>query len=278
MADLEAWVANATAVGEVAVDTETTSLDAMQADLVGVSVSVKPGVACYIPLDHKAPVGQATLDLGDGGDSESAVPEQLDRDAALAVLKPMLEDPGVLKIGQNIKYDLLILGRYGVDVAPIDDTMLLSYVLEGGLHGHGMDELSRLHFDISPVPFKEVAGSGKAAITFDYVPLDKAVDYAAEDADITLRLHRVLKPRLASDRMTTVYETMERPLAPVLVAMERAGIRVDAQVLQGLSDDFAVRMAEFQNQIFELAGEEFNINSPKQLGEILFDKNVPAGR
>jgi DNA polymerase-1 len=279
MADLVAWVANATAVGEVAVDTETTSLDAMQADLVGVSLSVKPGVACYIPLDHKAPVGQATLDLGDGGDSESAAPEQLDRDAALAVLKPMLEDPGVLKIGQNIKYDLLILGRYGIDVAPIDDTMLLSYVLEGGLHGHGMDELSRLHFDISPVPFKEVAGSGKAAITFDYVPLDKAVDYAAEDADITLRLHRVLKPRLASDRMTTVYETMERPLAPVLVTMERAGIRVDARVLKGLSDDFAVRMAEFQNQIFELAGEEFNINSPKQLGEILFDKmSLPGGK
>ena len=159
MADLEAWVAKAIAAGEVAVDTETTSLDAMQAELVGVSLAIKPGEACYIPLAHKAPVGQATLDLGDGGDSESQAPEQLDRDAALAVLQPMLEDAGVLKIGQNIKYDLLILARYGIDVTPIDDTMLLSYVLEGGLHGHGMDELSRLHFDISPVPFKEVAGS-----------------------------------------------------------------------------------------------------------------------
>ncbi len=279
MAALEAWIADAVAAGQVAVDTETTSLDAMQAELVGISLSITPGKACYVPIAHKAPVGQATLDLGGDGEAPTEAPAQIPSDQALAALKPLLEDPGVLKIGQNIKYDLLIFQQVGIDVTPIDDTMLLSYVLEGGLHGHGMDELSRLHFDISPVPFKEVAGSGKAAITFDYVPLDKAVDYAAEDADITLRLHRVLKPRLPIDRLTTVYETMERPLAPVLVAMEREGIRVDAQVLSGLSEDFAHRMGELKGQIFELAGEEFNVNSPKQLGEILFDKmSLPGGK
>ncbi len=277
IAELERWIEEASAAGTVAVDTETTSLDAMQAELVGLSLSITPGIACYVPLAHKAPVGQSTLDLGDGGDSIEAAPNQIPMTEALSRLKPLLENPGVLKIGQNIKYDMLILARHDIAVGPIDDTMLLSYVLEGGLHGHGMDELSRLHFEISPVPYKEVAGSGKSAITFDYVPLEKATDYAAEDADITLRLHRVLKPRLPVERLTTVYETLERPLAPVLVAMEKAGIRVDAKILQDLSTDFAARMGDLRGQIYELAGEEFNVNSPKQLGEILFDKMSIAG-
>jgi DNA polymerase-1 len=184
----------------------------------------------------------------------------------------MLEDPGTLKIGQNIKYDAQVLSRYGIAVAPVDDTMLLSYVLDGGSHGHSMDELAELHLGHTTIKFKEVAGVGKAQVTFDYVALDKALDYAAEDADITLRLYRVLKPRLLAENMVTLYETIERPLIPVLAAMERAGIRVDPEALKGLSRDFTQRMAAYEDEIIKLAGEDFNIASPKQLGEILFDK------
>jgi DNA polymerase-1 len=280
MGTLEKWIAEATAHGAVAVDTETTSLDAMQAELVGVSLSIVPGRACYIPLAHRRPPPQGELDLGDGDGGGSDRPiEQIPRDQALAALKPLLADPAVLKIGQNIKYDMLVLSRYGIAIAPFDDTMLLSYVTDGGRHGHGMDELSRLHLDHDPISYKEVAGTGKSAITFDLVPLDKATDYAAEDADLTLRLYRRLKPRLVSERVTNVYETLERPLVPVLVAMEREGILVDRDELRRLSDDFAVRMGELEGGIYELAGEEFNINSPKQLGEILFDKmSLPGGK
>ena len=191
----------------------------------------------------------------------------------------MLEDPGTLKIGQNIKYDALVLSKYGIDVAPVDDTMLLSYVLDGGLHGHGMDELAELHLGHTTIKYKDVAGTGKAQVTFDHVPLDKAADYAAEDADITLRLHRVFKPRLLAESMVTVYETIERPLIPVLTGMERAGVRVDPEALRALSRDFTQRMAGFEDEIRELAGEDFNIASPKQLGEILFDKlGLDGGR
>ena len=277
---LKAWIERALAQGFVAVDTETTSLNAVRAELVGISLSVEPGRACYIPVGHVAPGGQGALDFGDGGegatDSERA-PRQIPRATALDMLKPMLEDPAVLKIGQNIKYDALIFAPHGIAVGPVDDTMLLSFVQAAGLHGHGMDELSRYHLGIDPIPFKQVAGTGKNQITFDRVPLDRALDYAAEDADITLRLHRVLKPELVRQHLVTVYEVIERPLIPVLVAMERAGIKVDPGALKTLSADFAARAEILEREIHDLAGEAFNVGSPKQLGEILFDKMSLAG-
>jgi DNA polymerase-1 len=275
---LKDWIEEAAAQGYLAVDTETTSLDAMRAELVGVSLATKPGRACYIPLRHKAPGEQAPageLDLAGGGEAQA--PEQIAPARAIELLKPLLEDPGVLKIGQNIKYDALIFAREGVAVAPIDDTMLLSYVLEGGLHGHGMDELARLHLDYETIKFSDVAGSGRARVTFDRVPLDKALDYAAEDADVTLRLHQVLKPQLVSERLVTVYETIERPLVAVLAEMERTGIKVHHDTLRRMSNDFAQRIAGLENQIHKLAGRSFTIGSPKQLGEILFDEMGLAG-
>ncbi|MEM7225412.1 MAG: DNA polymerase I [Pseudomonadota bacterium] len=263
---LERWVAEARAAGLVAVDTETTSLDALRAELVGVSMAVIPGKACYIPLAHRPPQADGELALEGGG----LVPEQIPMDQALAILKPLLEDEAVLKVGQNLKYDMLVLGRHGVRVAPIDDTMLLSYVLDGGAHGHGMDELAQLHLDYQTIKFKDVAGSGKSQVTFDRVPLDKALDYAAEDADITLRLHQALKPRLLSEHLVTVYETLERRLVPVLQQMEETGIKLDRETLRRMSNDFATRMAELEEEIYKLAGHAFTIGSPKQLGEILF--------
>jgi DNA polymerase-1 len=221
-------------------------------------------------------VPEGELDLGGAADT---APAQIPLDQALALLRPLMADPSVLKVGQNLKYDMLVLRRYEVEITPFDDTMLLSYVTEGGLHGHGMDALSQLHLDITPIPFKEVAGSGKAMITFDQVPLDKATAYAAEDADLTLRLYQYLKPQLLATRKNTVYETLERPLVPVLVDMEQAGILVDRAELARLSADFATRIVTLEGQIHELAGESFNVNSPKQLGEILFDKmSLPGGK
>lgn len=269
---LQPWIKAAYATGIVAVDTETDALDAMGAGLVGVSLSTEAGRACYIPLAHVSAVPQGQLDLGDGDGGGESAPDQIPLKDALAALKPMLEDPSILKVGQNIKYDIQVLGRYGVEVAPVDDTMLLSYVLDGGLHGHGMDDLARDFLDYDTIKFKDVAGTGKAQVSFDRVPLDKALDYAAEDADITLRLHGVFKPRLVAEHMVTVYETLERPLVPVLRDMERRGIKVDATVLRDLSADFAARMDDLEGEIHKLAGHEFNIGSPKQLGEILFDE------
>ena len=268
---LKAWIAEADEAGAVAVDTETTSLNSMQAELVGVSLAVTAGRACYIPLGHKAADAGITGDLLCEAESAPS-PEQVVMDRALGLLKPLLEDPAVLKIGQNIKYDKQVLVRYGIDVAPVDDTMLISYVLEGGLHGHGMDELARDTLGIETIKFKDVVGTGKSQITFDRVALDKALYYAAEDADITLRLHKVFKPRLAQEHMVTVYETLERPLVPILEAMEREGIKVDAQELKRLSDDFGKRMVDLEEDAHKLAGREFNVGSPKQLGEILFDE------
>jgi DNA polymerase-1 len=273
LAALDGWIARAAAAGLVAVDTETTSLDAVQAELVGVSLAVAPGAACYIPLGH---VGAAagTLDLAGAGR-----PAQIARDAALGRLKPLLEDPAVLKVGQNIKYDMVVLARQGIEVAPSDDTMLMSYLLDSSLHGHGMDELAQLHLGHKTITYEEVAGSGKAQVGFAEVPLDKARDYAAEDADVTLRLHLVLKPRLLAERLMTLYETVERPLPAVVAAMEQAGIRVDPAALAALSRDFAERMAGLERDIHRAAGESFNVGSPKQLGEILFEKlSLPGGR
>ena len=262
--DLKQWVARATDQGFVAVDTETDSLDIMQARLVGVSLALLPGEACYIPLQHGAGSG---LDFGNAG----AV-EQIPLKDALAILKPLLEDPSVLKIGQNLKFDMGVFAQHGIMLAPLDDTMHMSYALDAGRHGHGMDELSEIHLGHTPITFKEVAGSGKSQITFDQVPVEKAIAYAAEDADVTLRLWHILKPRLIAERKVTLYETLERPLVPVVVEMERAGIKVDKAVLARLSADFAQKMAQYEDEIYELAGERFNIASPKQLGEILFDR------
>ncbi|MEE8371136.1 MAG: DNA polymerase I, partial [Sphingomonadales bacterium] len=269
---LQDWTRRARAEGVVAVDTETTSLNAMQAELVGVSLSLKAGEACYIPLRHRG--------SSDGGlDLEDDVPDQIPVADALGLLKPLLEEPGVLKVGQNIKYDLLILMNEGIQVRPIDDTMAISYALECGLHGHGMDELAELHLGLTTISFKEVAGTGKAQVTFDKVPLDKASDYAAEDADITGRLYRLLKPRLAEEGLRSVYETLERPLIPVLARMEAEGIKVDRVQLARLSKEFAAGMAELEGEIHGLAGRDFNIASPKQLGEILYDEmELPGGK
>jgi DNA polymerase-1 len=278
VADLERWIAMAHAEGTVAIDTETTSLNAMQADLVGVSMSVQPGKACYIPLGHESE-GEAQGSLLDGG-SDKERPKQIDTKAALDLLKALFEDPSVLKVLHNAKYDLLVLAQErngGMNVAPVDDTMCMSYVLEGGLHGHGLDELSELHFDHSNIKYADVCGKGKTQIPFSRVALDKALDYAAEDADMTIRLHRTLRPELPKAGLLTVYETLERPLIPVLTGMEKAGIRVDPQILRDMSKDFEKRLDELAVDIHKLAGEEFNIGSPKQLGEILFDKMGLSG-
>jgi DNA polymerase-1 len=270
---LKRWIAAAHDKGIVAVDTETTSLNAMRAELVGVSLSVEAGQACYIPLGHSSHKG-GELDFGGGND---IVIPQMALKEALQLLKPLLADPAVLKVGQNIKYDMLVLKKYGIDIHPFDDTMLISYALDAGQHGHGMDELSELHLGHKTISFAEVAGSGRNQVTFDQVAIDKATAYAAEDADITGRLYRTLKPRLAREGLTTVYETLERPLAPVLVEMENWGIKVDAKVLARLSSEFASRIAELEQDIYKLAGREFNVGSPKQLGEILFDEMGHTG-
>lgn len=275
-ADLQTWIDRARAVGHVAVDTETTGLDAQAVDLVGVSLCVDPGHACYIPVRH------GVASMGETGDLMAATvetPELLSEATVVEMLAPLLADPAVLKIGQNIKYDMSILARLGVNVHPVDDTMLLSYVLDGGRHGHGMDALSEEHLGITPIPFKEVAGTGKSQVTFDQVPLDQATKYAAEDADLTLRLWHVLKPRLAAEHMVTLYETIERPLIPVIARMEQHGITVDKAILERLSNDFATGAAALEQEIYDLAGEEFTIGSPKQLGLILFEKlALPGGK
>ena len=267
MKDLKAWIGKIREAGLCAVDTETTGLNVMRADLVGISLALEAGEACYIPLRHKSRQ-EGTLDLD--GASENGV-KQIPFDEALKALKPLLEDPGVLKIGQNIKYDYLVFLKEGIRLGPVDDTMLISYVLEAGLHGHGMDELAVLHLDHKPVSFKDVAGVGKNQITFDYVPLDQAVHYAAEDADITARLWRLLKPQLAKQKLVNVYETLERPLVPVLAEMEKEGIKVDGALLSRLSNEFAERLKDLETEIHKMAGCEFNIASPKQLGKILFE-------
>ncbi|MEQ9332102.1 DNA polymerase I [Thalassobaculum sp.] len=276
-AALKRWIAAAEEQGFVAFDTETSGLDAMRADLVGVSLALSPGKACYIPLRHVGRQPQGDLL---GGAPAEAAPRQVPFDEAIALLKPLLESRAVLKIAHNAKYDIQVLGRArngGIAVAPIDDTMCLSYVLEGGLHGHGLDELATLHLGHTNIKFEEVCGKGKTQIGFAEVAVDKARDYAAEDADVTVRLHALLKPRLVPERMVTVYETLERPLIPVLVAMERNGIKVDPAILRDMSADFAKRMVALEQEIQDLAGEPFNVGSPKQLGEILFDKMGLAG-
>jgi DNA polymerase-1 len=245
----------------------------MRADLVGVSLCVQAGEAAYLPLTHRA--GQSDDLFG----TDALAEGQMDQDRALAMLKPMLEDSTILKIGQNMKYDAKILARVGIQVAPIDDTMLMSYAQNGGLHNHGMDLLSERYLDHAPISIKTLLGSGKSAITFDRVPIDEASRYAAEDADITLRLWHYLKPRLHLNRVTAVYESLERPLVPVLAEMEMQGIKVDRDVLSRMSNGFAQKMAGLEAEIHEMAGRSFNVGSPKQLGEVLFDEmGLPGGK
>ncbi|MBI1252509.1 MAG: DNA polymerase I [Alphaproteobacteria bacterium] len=279
---LTAWMEEARAQGFLAVDTETDSLDSMRARLVGVSLALAPNRACYIPLLHIDPAQASNGDLfGEPTPKESTAPalKQIPFDAAIAALRPVLEDSSILKIGQNIKYDLEIFVRHGIRVAPIDCTMLMSYCLAGGLHGHGMDEQSERLLGHTPIPFKQVAGTGKSQVTFDKVPLDEATKYSAEDADVTLRLWRKLKPRLARENVRTVYETLERPMPWVLAEMEMAGVKVDPDELSRMSGEFAQRMAAYEDEAHKLAGKSFNLGSPKQLGEILFDEmSIPGGR
>ena len=263
---LESWIARATAARTIAVDTETSALDAMRAELVGVSLALGPNDACYIPLAHG------------GTDMFDEKPEQIERDVAIAMLKPLLEDDSVLKVGQNIKYDVNVLARYGITLAPIEDTMVISFDLDAGRGemgiggGHGMDELSDRHLGHTPLTFKEVCGTGKKQIPFGEVPLDRATEYAAEDADVTLRLFRHLRPRLAHEGGTKIYQRVDRPLIPVVASMEREGIKVDRAQLSRLSEEFASETARLEGEIHEIAGQEFTVGSPKQLGEILFDK------
>ena len=272
-AGLQTWIDRIYARGYVAVDTETTGLNEMRADLVGVSLCVQAGEAAYLPLTHRA--GQSDDLFG----TDALAEGQMDQDTALAMLKPMLEDSTILKIGQNMKYDAKILARVGIQVAPIDDTMLMSYAQNGGLHNHGMDLLSERYLDHAPISIKTLLGSGKSAITFDRVPIDEASRYAAEDADITLRLWHYLKPRLHLNRVTAVYESLERPLVPVLAEMEMQGIKVDRDVLSRMSNGFAQKMAGLEAEIHEMAGRSFNVGSPKQLGEVLFDEmGLPGGK
>jgi DNA polymerase-1 len=250
---LQAWIDRAFAARKVAFDTETSSLDAMRAELVGVSLALGPNDACYIPLGHG------------GTDMFAEKPQQVPRDQAVAMLKPLLESDAVLKIGHNAKYDLNVLARYGVNVAPLDDTMVISFDLDAGRQvegiggGHGMDELALRHFSHTTLSFKEICGTGQKAISFGEVPVGRATEYAAEDADVTWRLHRVLKPRLSHEGSTRVYEKVDRPLVPVVAQMERHGIKVDAGRLAGLSAAFATEIARLEGEIHGLAGQEFTI-------------------
>ncbi len=260
---LDWWLAEATRRGVIAVDSETTDLDPVKADLVGVSLALEPGLACYIPVAHKS---------GDGLLAEPVA--QLDPPTVMARLAPVLADPAVLKIGQNVKYDLIVFRRHGAPVmAPYDDTMLMSYALDAGKwNSHGMDELSVRHLDHKPIAFKDLTGTAKSRISFDHVPLDRATEYAAEDADVTLRLHAKFAARLWRERATTVYRTVDAPLVPVVATMELTGIKVDRPELARLSAAYEVEIAALETQVHDLAGHPFTIGSPKQLGEVLFQK------
>ncbi|MFN3718220.1 MAG: DNA polymerase I [Rhizobium rhizophilum] len=276
---LKLWIAAARETGLVAFDTETTSLDPMQAELVGVSLAIQDNVlspgstdirAAYIPLTHKTGIG----DLLGGGHADGQIPMK----DALAALKGLLEDPSVLKVAQNLKYDYLVMKRHGVTLQSFDDTMLMSYVLDAGKGNHGLDALSERWLGHTPITYKEVTGSGKSSVTFDLVDIDRATAYGAEDADVALRLWLILKPRLAAEGLTRIYERLERPLVPVLAHMEERGITVDRQILSRLSGELAQKAAATEDEVYELAGERFNIGSPKQLGDILFGRmGLPGG-
>ena len=259
LAELDALLARALDAGLLALDTETTSLDLSRARLVGVCLAVAAGEGFYVPLAHVDEFGQRR-------DGQLDLPEVIER------LRPVLVDPSVLKIGHNIKYDQGMLARYGLDVTPIDDTMLISYVLHGASHGHGMDELAQRYLNHDCIPYTAVCGKGAAQIGFAEVPVDKATSYAAEDAEVTLRLWQALRPQLLGQHMVAVYETLDRPIVPIVAEMEGHGIKVDAHRLRQLSAEFTQRMAGFEAEAYKLAGRSFNLGSPKQLGEVLFNE------
>ncbi|WP_331372838.1 DNA polymerase I [Sinorhizobium chiapasense] len=279
LATLDRWIADARDAGVVGFDTETTSLDAMQADLVGFSLAIADYAdnpsgtkirAAYVPLIHKSRAG----DLLGGGPLEDQVPVG----EALSRLKTLLEEPSVLKVGQNLKFDYLLMKRHGIAVKSFDDTMLMSYVIDAGNGAHGMDSLSERWLNHKPIAYKDITGSGRSSLTFDFVDIDRATAYAAEEADVTLRLWHVLKPQLSSKGLTRVYERLERPLVAVLALMEERGITVDRQILSRLSGELAQGAAALEDEIYRLAGETFTIGSPKQLGDILFGKmGLPGG-
>ncbi|SMO66627.1 DNA polymerase I [Paracoccus laeviglucosivorans] len=269
---LTAWLVEIAEKGLVAIDTETSGLDEMRADLIGISLCTGPGRAAYLPLAH--------VSEGAAGDLFGApvrLEGQIDPARALEMLKPLLEDAGTLKIGQNIKYDWKILARNGIRMAPIEDTMLMSYALNAGDHNHGMDELADRYLGHKCIPIKELIGSGKSQIGFAEVPIEKAGEYAAEDAEITWRLWHHFRPLLPKNRVATAYQLLERPMVGVLADMEMTGIRIDADHLKRMSSAFAQKMAALEAEIHELAGGPFNVGSPKQLGEILFDRMGLAG-
>ena len=275
-ADLQKWIDEARTLGRFAFDTETTGLNCHRADLVGFSIATAPGRACYVPLQHR----EGAVDLFGGG---GLVAGQMPLRDALAAMQSILGDDAVLKIGHNIKFDIAVMARYGVAMRPIDDTMLISYALDGGRAGNGMDELSERHLGHACISFSTIIdqapGARRADKSFAGVPIPKATEYAAEDADITLRLWMKLKPRLAAERLASVYETLERPLVPVLAAMETAGIKVDQAILSRLSGAFSQRATRAEEEIYRLAGHKFNLGSPKQLGEFLFDTlKLPGGK
>jgi DNA polymerase-1 len=264
---LDRWISDARAAHVVAVDTETASLDSVTGRLVGVSLATAPGKACYIPLGHG------------GTDMFAEKPEQIAMGDALARLGDLFADDAVLKVGHNLKYDIGVLAQHGVTIAPYDDTLVMSFTLDAGKHQHGLDELAKLHLDHVCLSFKELCGTGKSQISFAEVQLDRATEYAAEDADVALRLWKLLKLRLPIEGGTRVYEMVDRPLAAVIEGMERAGIMVDRDYLAKLSGEFATEMLRIEGEIHELAGQPFAIGSPKQLGEILFDKlGLKGGR
>jgi DNA polymerase-1 len=269
--ELKNWIARAHEIGHFAIDTETTSLDPMQAELCGISLALSPNEACYIPLIHKEGGDGAGLFAG------GPAPDQMKTTDAIKALKALLEDESILKVGQNLKFDALVFAQHGIALHCIDDTMLMSYILDAGRESHGMDAMSERYLGHVPVAFSEVAGTGKNQITFDHVSIDKATEYAAEDADVTLRLWNVLKPRLVAEHMNTPYETLERPMAGVLARMEGRGISVDRQVLSRLSGEFAQTAARLEADIREMAGEPVNPGSPKQLGDIMFGKMALPG-
>jgi DNA polymerase-1 len=266
-AALDRWIEVSRHQGWVAIDTETTGKDPMAAELVGVSLALHPNLACYVPLAHG------------GSDMFAEKPPQLDAAVALAKLKPLLEDPAVLKIGHNLKYDMIVLGRLGIDIAPYDDTIVMSFDLDAGLHGHGMDELAATHLSHSCIAYKDVVGTGKKALGFHEVDLKAATRYAAEDADVTLRLWRRFTPRLPVEEATRVYQMVDRPLVAVIARMEQRGVKVNRERLAQLSADFSTQIAQLEGVVHELAGGPFTIGSPKQLGDVLFERmGLKGGR
>jgi DNA polymerase-1 len=294
-AALDEWIAEATRAGVVALTLETDGANSSDAVLVGLSFALLEGPwgnvnsrnrrAAYLPIGHRSggpkespKENQAALDLaGDGG--SALLPEQLPLKTVLDKLKPLLEDPGVLKVGQNLKPHLWVLERHGIAIAPVDDTMLLSFVLDGGKHSHALEDLAERYLEQKTLKFSDVAGSGAKQVTFDRVAIERAQEYAAQQADVTMQLWARFKPRLAAEHMVGMYETIERPLIPVLLGMEQAGVKVDATALRKLSAEFEKRLGELEREIHKIAGREFNVGSPKQLGEILFDEQkLPGGR